>query len=72
MTPLLTIRDVTQALKVSRTTLSQMVKRGEFPQPIMLTANVKRWTQEDVAACMESKRASSAAQASQADRASAS
>ena len=44
------VRDVMDALGVSRVTLWRLVKAGKFPQPIRIGSRILRWRVEDVEA----------------------
>lgn len=46
--PLLTVDDVLQTLGISRTTLWEMRRRGEFPEAVRLGARALRWRREDI------------------------
>ena len=46
---------VCDALGVSRATLYRMVRDGHFPRPVMVTANVRAWPADMVAAWMHEK-----------------
>ena len=43
---LLTERDIRARLKVSRSTLWRMRRRGEFPEPLEISAGCKRWSEK--------------------------
>ncbi|MDD9987223.1 MAG: helix-turn-helix domain-containing protein [Spirochaetaceae bacterium] len=58
--PLLTARDVQNELQISYTTLWRLIKRGNFPQPIMV-GDHRRWRRADVDQFCERNRAKPAA-----------
>jgi predicted DNA-binding transcriptional regulator AlpA len=41
--PVLRLPEVLEAVRVGRTTLLKMVKNGEFPAPLHLTARIRVW-----------------------------
>jgi predicted DNA-binding transcriptional regulator AlpA len=48
----LTERTVTELTTLHRTQIARMVKRGEFPTPVCLSAHRKAWVAAEVAAWM--------------------
>lgn len=49
---LLTAKEVIPMIKVSRNTLNELIKAGDFPAPIMLGKRKRHWRQADVLAWM--------------------
>ena len=45
---LLSRREVQDRIKVGRTTLFEMVDRGEFPQPVRVRGRITAWPEDDV------------------------
>jgi predicted DNA-binding transcriptional regulator AlpA len=41
----------------NRTQLSRLIKKYDFPPGFLLTANARRWSEEEVAGWVESRRA---------------
>ncbi len=46
--PLVTIQDMLQRLKISRTTLYRRVKSGRFPPPIKKNGRTLGWREQDL------------------------
>ena len=55
METMLTREDVAALLKVSRRTVSRMVKRGTLPQPIRFNRKTIRWNLADIVKVMKEK-----------------
>ena len=43
MTEFLTIQEVQARIKLGRTTIFKMLKKGTFPQPVRINCRVSRW-----------------------------
>ena len=56
MDALLTVRQVTEALGITRMSLHRMVKSGRFPQPVNIGIRAVRYCESDVEAWLEAQR----------------
>lgn len=45
---MLTIETVSQLCGLGKSTIRKMVKRGDFPEPVRVTARAVRWRAEDI------------------------
>jgi prophage regulatory protein len=45
---LLTLKDVTAATRIGRSTVYRWVEEGRFPAPLALSPGCVRWRQEDI------------------------
>lgn len=54
--PLLTEKQVLEKVGFKSTTLHRLVKRGEFPAPVRITSDMRRWPESEVAAYVERKK----------------
>lgn len=52
--------DVERITGLSRSTIYDWMKKGDFPQPLKLGARLVAWKQSDVTAWMESREAKAA------------
>jgi prophage regulatory protein len=51
-------RDIESITGLSRSTIYDLIKKGQFPKPIKLTARAVAWSRADVLAWVEKKLAS--------------
>ncbi len=52
---LMTMRQLTEQINLSRSTIHRMVKRGNFPAPLRVGQRAVRWREADVVAWQEEK-----------------
>jgi len=52
---LLRIREVSEWLGVSKTTVYKWVKEGRFPEPVILADHASRWVEAEVVAWLASR-----------------
>lgn len=55
MEPLLTLNEVVNALRITRSSLYRWLEEGKFPPPVLVGQH-KRWRREDIEAYLERNR----------------
>ena len=57
MARILRLPQVTEAVRLSRSTIYNLVKKGEFPSPVKLSVRASGWLESDISNWIDSRHA---------------